>query len=184
MRSTQSLRAVLVVLVLALVSSALAQTAGRTPFGKLVVEGKAFEGDLRGPWEWSKGVIVTAEAMTMTCDTLKAWPAKGGQDFERIEAEGNVRLNGAYTATDKSKWTVKGSAQSAAFDSKAGTAVLRGGVDFRAVSIVSGGVLNVQAEKLVYDQKTGKFRFEPQSGQQVRVEFEEPKPAAAPEVKK
>jgi len=168
--------------------AAVAQTAGRTFLGKIIIEGP-FEWDFQGRLlEWTKGATVTADRMTMTCDHLKVWTAKsGGGFFERIEAAGDVRISGTYTAADATKWNVKGSAQSATFDSKAGTAVLRGAVDFRAVNAATGSVLIAQADKLTYDQKTQKFRFE-RGDKPVRVEFEEPPQAepkvAAPEGKK
>ena len=159
--------------------AATQQTAGRTFLGKITIEGP-FEWDFQGRLlEWSKGATVTADRMTMTCDHLKVWTAKSGGDFfERIEATGEVRISGTYLAGDNTKWNVKGSAQSATFDSKAGTAVLRGAVDFRAVSAATGSVLTAQADKLIYDQKTQKFRFE-RGDKPVRVEFEEP-PQAEP----
>lgn len=177
MRSGQ-VRLALTVALLAMAATADAQTVGTTSFGKFVVEG-VFEWDPKGGLlEWSKGAIVTADGMTMTCDHLRAWLARSGPDFERIEAEGNVRMSGTYTAADKTKWEVKGSARSATFDSKAGSAVLRGDVDFRAVN-ATGGKVGVQADKLIYDQKTQKFRFERSSETRPRVEFEEPKQGSA-----
>jgi len=160
--------------------AAEAQTLGSTTFGKIVIRSNASEWDMNSPGTmvWSKGVTVTVGDMTVTCERLKAWRTKDMRDFERIEAEGNVRVNGTYTAADKTKWTVKGSSEAATFDRKVGTGVLRGAVDFHAVNATTGSVLNVQAEKLIYDQKTQKLRFE-RGDRPVQMEFEEPQKAAA-----
>lgn len=163
--------------------TASAQTIGNAPFGKIVIKANASELNMNDPgvMTWSKGVTVTTGDMTVTCDRLKAWRAKSMQDFDRLEAEGNVRLNGTYTAPDKTKWIVKGSAKSAAFDRKTGTGTLLGAVDLNAVNATTGRPVKIQAEKVIYDQKTQKLLFE-RGDKQIQMEFEEPRPAA-PEAK-
>ena len=179
-RSRCSWRVALVIVLLApAVWAEAAQTTGRTSLGMIEITAKGpIEGTIGGTWQWTGGVTVTSQGMTMTCTTLKVWPAKNGRDFDRIEATGNVKLHGTYTASDKTQWKVNGASQSASFDNKTKVGVLRGNVDLHAVS-ADGGDLTVQAETFTYDQKSGKFRFE-RSQEPVRVQFEQPPQAAAP----
>ena len=168
--------------------AAEAQTMKSTTFGKIVIESNASEFDMTDPgvMVWSKGVTVTTDDMTVTCERLKAWRAKDMQDFDRIEAEGKVRVKGTYLADDKTTWVVNGTAESAAFDRKAGTGVLRGAVDLHAVNSTTGSPLNVRAEKVIYDQKTQKLRFE-RGDRPIQMEFEPQKSTSAspaPEAKK
>jgi lipopolysaccharide export system protein LptA len=151
-----------------------------TRFGKYTVESKRLEGTIGGPWEFSNGVTVTGPEMTITCDTLKMWPtSKGGRDFDRAEATGNLVLRGRYLASDKTEWKVVGSAASGTYDAKAGQGVMRGGVKFNGANQTTKAVLTVVADKMIYEVKTQQFRFE-RGGEPVRVEWEEPeKPAAS-----
>lgn len=161
-----------------------AQVVGNAPFGKIVIKANAAELDMNdsGVMTWSKGVTITTGEMTVTCDRLKAWRAKNRQDFDRLEAEGDVRISGTYTAPDKTKWIVKGLARSAGFDRKTGIGALRGAVNLEAVNVTTGRPVKIQAEKVTYDQRSQKLLFE-RGEQQTQMEFEEPRPAA-PEVKK
>jgi hypothetical protein len=42
----------------------------------------------------------------MTCDSLKLWLTPDGRDAERIEASGNIRVQGRYVAADKTEWDI------------------------------------------------------------------------------
>lgn len=151
-----------------------------TRFGKYTVESKRLEGTIGGPWEFSSGVTVTGPDLTITCDALKMWPAsKGGRDFDRAEATGNIEIHGRYLASDKTEWKIAGSATSGTYDVKAGQGVLRGGVKFNGVNQATKAVLTVVADKMIYEVKTQQFRFE-RGGEPVRVEWEEPEAPAAP----
>ena len=150
-------------------------------FGKYIIESRGgLEGTIGGPWEFSKGVTVTGPDLVLTCDTLKVWPgAKGGRDFERAEATGNITVRGRYLARDGAEWQVVGSAASGTFDGKTGQGVMRGGVKFNGTNQATKAVLSVVADKMVYQVKTQQFRFE-RGGEPVVVQWEEPQqPAAA-----
>jgi len=150
-------------------------------FGRYTIESKGgLEGTIGGPWKFSKGVTVTSPDMVVTCDTLKVWPAaKGGRDFDRAEATGNINIRGRYLARDGAEWKVVGAAASGTYDAKTGQGVLRGEVKFHGTNQVTKAVLTVVADKMVYEVKTQQFRFE-RGGQPVVVQWEEPEqPAAA-----
>jgi lipopolysaccharide export system protein LptA len=151
-----------------------------TTFRSFSVQGQSVQGDLRGPWEWTGGVVVTGAGLTMSCDSLKVWLTPDGRDAERIEASGNVRVQGRYLAADKTQWDIDGRAAAASYERKASQGILRGAVSFRATNKSTGAVLMAEAEKLVYDTTTQRFRFE-RGDQPVRMEWQEPEPAPAAE---
>jgi len=150
------------------------QTAAFRTFS---VEGQSLQGDLGGPWEWTGNVVVTGAGLTMTCDTLRLWLTPDGHDAERIEASGNIRVQGRYVAADKTEWDIKGKAAAATYERKSAQGILRGEVSFEAKSLTTGAVVTAAADKLTYDIKTQRFRFE-RGEQPVRMEWKEPQPAA------
>ncbi len=173
-------RVLLAALVLAFATGAVAQTSttGQTALGKVTITSNGpMEGTFRGTWQWTKGVTVTSQGLTLTCDTLKVWPAKSGRDFDRVEAEGNVKIKGSYTASDKTKWSVNGSAQHAEFDNRARVGKLAGSVDLHAVNQADKSAVSAKADTFTYNQKTQTFRLD-RNGQPVAMEFE-PGPAPA-----
>ncbi len=164
-----------VVALLLMAWAAAAQTEARTALGKIVIQGE-LKGSVEGPWTWSKGVTVTAGETVLTCDTLKVWPAKGGQDFDRVEGTGNVRLRGTYTTADKAKWQVNGSAQRVAYSNATGVGTLRGKVHLQTVNLSDKSRVTVEADTFTYNRKTQEFGFE-RAGKQVDLLIE---PAPAP----
>lgn len=82
-----------------------------------------------------------------------------------------------YLASDRTEWTVVGTAAFGSYDRKAGQGVLRGSVRFDGTNLTTGAVLSVAADKLIYEIKTRQFRFE-KGEEPVRVQWEEPQPAA------
>ena len=149
----------------------------RMAFRSFTVEGASLQGALQGPWEWAGSVTVKGSGLTLTCDTLKMWPTPDGRDVERVEASGNIRIAGRYVASDKTEWEVKGQAESASYERKAGQGVLKGAVSFEARNRATGAVVSAAAEKLTYDVKSRRFRFE--GGERpVRMEWQEPEPQA------
>ncbi len=152
----------------------------RMTFGDLIIEGRSFRGSIRerGPWEWEGPVTVRAPGFVMTCDALKLWPTADGGDFERVEADGNIRIEGSYRSADETEWEVDGRADSAEYDKTRQQSVLSGSVTFRAKNRATGRVVSVAAERLTYDVKAERFRFE-QGDTPVRMEWQ-PQPPAEP----
>lgn len=151
-------------------------------FGNYVIRSDYLEGNIGGAWEFSKGVTLTGPDITVTCDRLQVWPTKTGTDIERAEASGNVIVRGRYLGADKTEWKVTGTSASASYDAKAGQGVLRGGVKFDGANLSTGATVSVVADKLSYDFKTQRFRFD-RGATPVRVQWQEPEqpaPAAAP----
>jgi len=150
------------------------------PAGKIVIKSNGpSEGPLRGPWQWTKGVTVTSEGLTLTCDTLTAWPGKNGRDFDRIEAVGSVHVTGLYTASDQSKWDVDARAKHATLDNTTGLGTLTGDVNVHGVNTVDKSAFSALADTFTYNRKTQFFRFE-HVGEQVQVEFQPAPPAPKP----
>ncbi len=166
---------------LAAATAAAAGQATRMTFGDLTIEGESAQGGLRGegPWEWKGPVTVRASGLTMTCDSFKLWPAANYRDFERVEAAGNVRIEGRYVAEDKTEWKVRGRAKAGSYDGKTQQGVLSGAVWFEAENPATGAVLSASAELLMYDVAKKRFRFE-RGDAPVRMEWQEPRPPAEP----
>jgi len=167
-------------LVAGAMTSALAAAPKQTQrmaFRSFTVEGTSLQGALQGPWEWAGSVTVKGSGLTLTCDSLKMWLTPDGRDVERVEASGNIRIAGRYVASDKTEWEVKGQAESASYERKAGQGILKGSVSFEARNRATGAVVSAAAEKLTYDVKGRRFRFE--GGERpVRMEWQEPEPQA------
>jgi lipopolysaccharide export system protein LptA len=161
--------------------AAAAAGANRITLRSFTVEAKNWEGPIRGPWEWSKEVVVTGPGVTITCDRLKMWLTEDGRDAERVEAAGNIVVRGSFVAADKTEWKIAGKAETATYDGAAGRGTLQGSVSFEATNPVTGAVLSVQAHKLIYDLDTRHFRFERSDKKPVRVEWTEPEPEPKPE---
>ena len=166
----------------ALASLAEAGTAGQVTgagqtakFGQYVIQSQRLEGTIGGVWEFSKAVTATGPDVTITCDSLKVWPTKSGQNVQRTEATGNVVVRGRYLASDKSEWKVIATASAGSYDAKAGQGELRGNVKFDGTNLTTGALVSVSAEKLVYDVKSRQFHFE-SVAEPVRVQWEEPTP--------
>ena len=145
-------------------------------FGGLTIQGQSWQGNFQqqGPWEWKGPVTVETSGLTMTCDTsFKLWPTADLSDFERVEAAGNVKVQGRYVTPDKAVWEIRGRAASATYERKSQLGTLAGGVHFEASNPVTGAVLTAVGEKLVYDAKSQRFNFE--RGQEpVRMEWQQP----------
>jgi lipopolysaccharide export system protein LptA len=147
----------------------------RMAFRSFTVEGTSLRGALQGPWEWAGSVTVKGSGLTLTCQSLKMWLTPEGRDAERVEASGDIRIAGRYVASDTTEWEVKGRAESASYERKAGQAVLKGEVSFEARNLETGAVVSAEAETLTYDVKSRRFRFE--GGERpVRMEWQEPEP--------
>lgn len=159
-------------LALSAIGAYAAETAGMT-FRAFSVEGKSLQGQLAGPWEWTGGVTVKAEGLTLTCDALKLWPSADGREADRAEASGNVNIEGRYVSAEGVAWSVSGRAASASYERKTGQSVLRGAVSFRATNTKTGAVMSAAAEKLIYNSETKQFRFE-RGDAPVRMEWQEP----------
>lgn len=154
--------------------------SGAARFGRFTIESKGgLQGTIGGPWQFSKGVTANGPDITLTCDTLKIWPGKGGRDFDRAEAVGNVTVHGRYIATDGSEWKVIGAADAGTYDGKAGQGALRGAVKVNGTNQTTKAVFSVVADKMTYQVKSQQFQFE-RGGQPVLVQFEQPEqqPAA------
>jgi len=154
--------------------------AGQIPgmaFRTFTVEGRTVQGPLSGPWEWTGGVTVKGSGLTLTADSLKLWPTPDGRDADRIEATGNVKVEGRYTAADKTAWDVTGKAAAASYQRTAAEGVMRGSVTFRAANTANAAVLSAAADKMIYNFKTRQFRFE-RGDQPVHMEWQEPAPPA------
>lgn len=149
-------------------------------FRSFTIEGQSVQIPLNSqePLEWTGPVIVTGSGFTLNCSSLKMWLTPDGRDAERVEASGNIRIAGRYVASDKTEWEMKGRAESASYERKAGEAILQGSVSFEARNRSTGAVVSAAAEKLTYDVKSRRFRFE--GGERpVRMEWQEPEPEAA-----
>ena len=98
----------------------------RMALGGLTIEGQSVQIPLNSqePLEWTGPVTVTGSGFTLNCSSLKMWLTPDGRDAERVEASGNVRIAGRYVAGDKTEWDVKGQAESASYERKAGEAIL------------------------------------------------------------
>jgi lipopolysaccharide export system protein LptA len=175
-----SLPTALALVLVTAVSAALAGQSSRVAFRTFTVQGHYLQGPIQGPWEWSEGVSVEGSGLTMTSDRLKVWPTADGRDFERVEATGSIVIKGLYVAADKTEWRILGKAASATYEAKAAQGVLRGSVSFEATNLATSAVLSVKADKLSYDFKQRRFRFE-RIDRPVRLEWQEPLPEAPPE---
>jgi len=149
------------------------QQPNRVAFRSFIVQGRSLQGPIQGPWEWAGSVTVTGYGMTMACDRLKLWPTGDARDFDRAEAAGNIVIRGRYAAADKTEWKVLGKAAAATYQRKAGKGMLRGSVSFEATNAATGAILCVVADKLSYDFRARRFRFE-RGDQPVRVQWQEP----------
>jgi len=183
--------AVLVSLVLALPVVAAVGAGGGgaagTAFRAFTVEGETVKADLRGagPVEWVGKVTVRGAGLVLTADDgLKLWPTADWRDAERVEARGNIIVEGEYVGPDKTRWDINGKAASASYERASGEGVLRGSGTFRAVNRDTGAIVSAAADTMTYNFKTQQFRFE-RGDKPVRVEWQEPTaPAAQPEADK
>jgi len=146
-------------------------------FRSFTIEGQSLQGALQGPWEWTGSVTARTSSLTMTCDRLRMWLTPDGRDADRVEATGNIRIAGRYITTDRTEWDVDGRADSATYEGKPGRGVLQGSVSFHATNLSTGAVVSAASQKLTYDIKTKRFRFD-RGEQPVRMEWQEPEPAA------
>jgi lipopolysaccharide export system protein LptA len=151
------------------------QTSGMA-FRSFTVEGRTVQGPIRGPWEWTGGVTVRGSGITVTADSLKLWPSPDGRDADRIEANGNVRVEGRYVQADQS-WEFTGKAAVATYERASSEGVMRGSVTFHATNSVTGAAVSAAADKMIYSFKTRHFRFE-RGDKPVHMEWQEPAPAA------
>ena len=177
---TRSTGVRLLVAMLTLATLAATALAGQTSgmaFRTFTVEGRTVQGQLRGPWEWTGGVTVKGAGLTVTADSLKLWPTPDGRDADRIEAAGNIKVEGRYVAADKTVWEIAGKAAAASYDRAAAEGVMRGSVTFRATNTETGAIVSAAADKMVFNFKTRQFRFE-RGEQPVHMEWQEPAPAA------
>jgi lipopolysaccharide export system protein LptA len=163
------------------------QTSGLA-FRTFTVEGGPVEVNLRGagPVEWTGRVTVKGAGITLTADNgLKLWPTADWRDAERVEATGNITVEGEYTTPDKTRWEITGKAASATYDRAAAEGVLRGSVSFRAVNPATGAVVSAAADTMTYNFNPQQFRFD-RGDKPVHVEWQEPAPPAAgqPEAEK
>jgi lipopolysaccharide export system protein LptA len=159
--------------------------AAKKPAGilleKYAITSDRLEGVLGGPGpgEWSGNVTVSGEGGKATCDRLRVWLAADGRYIERAEAGGHLVVQGRYVADDGTEWQIVGKAESAVYERKSGQATLTGSVHFEATNLGTGVVLSIDADKLVYDTSTRRFRFEGVQ-RQVRGRWQEPPGEAAP----
>ena len=160
------------------IAAALAGQTSGMAFRTFTVEGRTVQGQLRGPWEWTGGVTVKGANLTLTADSLKLWPTPDGREAERVEATGNITVEGRYVAADRTPWEVSGKASSASYQRASAEGTMRGLVTFRAANAATGAVLSASADKLIYNFKTQQFRFE-RGDKPVRMEWQEPAPPAA-----
>jgi len=167
----------LLVMLIGAVGAVGGQTSGMA-FRTFTVEGRSVQGHLRGPWEWTGGVTVKGTGLTLTADGLKVWPTPDGRDADKVEATGNITVEGRYVAPDKTTWQITGKAASASYERAAAEGVMRGSVSFRAVSPATGAVVSAAADTMTYNFKTQQFRFE-RGEKPVRMEWQEPTPPAA-----
>ncbi|MBN1460534.1 MAG: hypothetical protein JXA57_13455 [Armatimonadetes bacterium] len=137
--------------------------APRMTVGGLTIEGQSWEFSVeqQEPWVCKGPVTVTSSGFTLTCETsFKLWPTANFSDFERVEAAGNVRVQGRYVTADKTSWDIKGRADSASYDRDSQRSILVGAVSFEATNSVTGAVVTAVGEKLTYDATTQRFSFE------------------------
>jgi len=160
------------------IAAALAGQTSGMAFRTFTVEGRTVQGQLRGPWEWTGGVTVKGANLMLTADSLKLWPTPDGREAERVEATGNITVEGRYVAADRTPWEVSGKASSASYQRASAEGTMRGLVTFRAANAATGAVLSASADKLIYNFKTQQFRFE-RGDKPVRMEWQEPAPPAA-----
>jgi lipopolysaccharide export system protein LptA len=160
------------------IAAALAGQTSGMAFRTFTVEGRTVQGQLRGPWEWTGGVTVKGANLMLTADSLKLWPTPDGREAERVEATGNITVEGRYVAADRTPWEVSGKASSASYQRASAEGTMRGSVTFRAANAATGAVLSASADKLIYNFKTQQFRFE-RGDKPVRMEWQEPAPPAA-----
>ncbi len=178
-RST-AVRLTFIALVLAgLAACALAGQTSGMAFRTFTIDGRTVQGHLSGPWEWSGGVTVKGSGFTLTADSLKLWPTPDGRDADRIEATGNIKIEGRYAAADKTTWDILGKAATASYQRASAEGVLRGSVTFHATNTSTGATLSTAADKMVYNITTRQFRFE-RGDQPVHMEWQEPAPTPAP----
>jgi len=159
--------------------AAAPKQAERMALRGFTIEGQSVQIPLSSqePLEWTGPVTVTGSGFTLKCSNLKMWLTPDGRDAERVEASGNVNIAGRYVASDKTEWEVKGQAESASYERKAGQGILKGSVSFEARNVATKAVVSAAAEKLTYDVKGRRFRFE--GGERpVRMEWQEPEPQA------
>ncbi len=175
MRRPTTALLILALLAMAAALAAAGQTSGMA-FRSFTVEGRTVTGQLRGPWTWTGGVTVKGSGITLNAENLKVWPSSDGRDADRIEATGNVKVEGRFIASDQTTWDFSGKAAGASYDRAAGEGVMRGEVAFRATNTATGAVISAAADRMVYTLKTRQFRFE-RGDRPVRMEWQEPAPA-------
>jgi hypothetical protein len=139
-------------------------TAGQKPtkmdIGSFTVEGPVWKGPITGPWEWDDPVTVRGFGMVMTCKHLKAWPPQKGKEFERVEASGDIRIEGQRRDSNGNLWDLKGTADRLVYDKDSASLALEGPVSIAAVNLTTGSDLSVDAKKLTIDLKNKTFRGE------------------------
>jgi hypothetical protein len=149
-------------------------------FRRFTVEGGPVQVDIggTGPVEWIGRVMVKGAGITLTADNgMKLWPTADWRDAERVEARGNVKVEGEYVAADKTTWSFVGKADAASYERTSGQGVMSGAVSFRAVNRITGAVVTAAADRMVYSFGTQQFRFE-RGDKPVHMEWQEPAPAA------
>jgi lipopolysaccharide export system protein LptA len=132
------------------------------------------------PVEWSGNVTVSATGSKVTCDRLKVWLAAGGRFIERAEASGHIVIQGRHVANDGTEWRVVGKAESAVYERKSGQTTLTGSVRFDATNLSTEATVSVEADRLIYDTTTRRFRFEGEQ-RQVRSKWQQPPSEAEPQ---
>jgi len=158
--------------VVSLAAASQPESAG-IALDKKSITADRFEGTLAGPGEWSGNVTLTAAGVSMRCDRLKIWLTPDRRYVRRGEAEGNIVVRGRYLDADKTEWEIVGKAKSGTYEKESGQGILHGSVGFAATNLVTGAVLSVDADRMVYDLNTRRFRFEG-IGRPVRGQWEEP----------
>jgi lipopolysaccharide export system protein LptA len=132
-----------------------------------------FEGTLDGTGEWSGNVTLTTAGVSTTCDRLKIWLTPDQRYVQRAEATGNVVVRGRHFDASKTEWEIVGKAKTGTYEKKSGQGTLQGSVKFAATNLATGAVLSVEADRMVYDVNTRRFRFEG-IARPVRGQWEEP----------
>lgn len=132
-----------------------------------------FEGTLDGMGEWSGNVTLTTAGVSTTCDRLKIWLTPDQRYVRRAEATGHVVVRGRHFDASKTEWEIVGRAKTGSYEKESGQGTLQGSVKFEATNLATGVVLSVEADKMVYDVNTRRFRFEG-TARPVRGEWEEP----------
>lgn len=151
------------------------QPGTKMAFREAHIISQLVRGPITGPWEFSDHVTVSGSGITMTCERLKVWPSSDRRGLARLEAVGNIVVEGSYRAEDKTDWKVLGKAESATYDFATGQGVLLGKVRFQATNAADQTTLSVTADKMIYDAKTASVRFE-RKDNPVHVEWQEPEP--------